>query len=58
MATFKSREEINKVFSEHIESLELSGLPFDAKAIGVEWSQALEFFENQQRVLKGLPPLD
>jgi hypothetical protein len=46
---FRSREEINKLFREHLESLELSGLPFDAASIGAEWQAALDEWDETHR---------
>lgn len=43
---FKSVEEINKAFSEHLDSLRMSGFPFDEKGLRAEWSEAIENFNN------------
>lgn len=45
---YKSKDEINKVFSDHLNSLELSGLPFDREAVLSEWDNALYLFDNPE----------
>lgn len=49
---FSSMEEIDKVYADHIESLRLSGVPFDEKGIVEEWVQALNNFNEKST----LPP--
>jgi hypothetical protein len=50
---WKLREEINKTFSDHLDSLILSRMPFDEKGLRHEWSQALEEWDRAQAVLNG-----
>lgn len=45
---FKSVEEIDKVYHDHIESLELSGLPFDRTGLIAEWAQAVQDFKTKE----------
>lgn len=50
---FKSKDEINKTFQDHIDSLKMSGLPFNEDGIRHQWSQALEEFDRNQEILNG-----
>lgn len=50
---WKSKEEINKVFADHIDSLRVSNLPFDEDAVRHQWSQALEAFDIEHSTLEG-----
>jgi len=38
---FTSESEINKVYADHLESLLVSGLPFDEAGLRAEWEEAL-----------------
>jgi hypothetical protein len=44
---FKSEDEIEKVFSEHYESLKLSGLPFNVDEIFIAWDEAVQEFRSR-----------
>lgn len=43
---FTSETEINKVYKEHLESLLVSGLPFDEASLRAEWSEAIQNFKD------------
>lgn len=43
---FKSLEEIDKVYNDHIDSLKHSGIPFDYDGLVAEWEQARVNFEE------------
>lgn len=45
---YKSEAEIDKVFSDHIESLKISGLPFDLPGLMAQWVEAVESFKESQ----------
>lgn len=45
---YTSVEQIDKVYHDHIESLELSGLPFDRTGLIAEWAAAVEDFKANQ----------
>lgn len=36
-----TKTEIDKMFADHLDSLRVSGLPFDEVALHVEWAKAL-----------------
>jgi hypothetical protein len=47
---YTSEAEIDKAFSDHIESLKLSGLPYDHVGLMASWVEAVaEFKENQTK---------
>jgi len=46
MATYSSVEQINRIFNEHLESLRLSGLPFDEAQVERERARAVQLFED------------
>ena len=43
---FTSESEINKVYAEHLESLLVSGLPFDEPGLRKEWEEAIQNFKD------------
>lgn len=43
---YKSADEINKVYQDHIDSLRVSGFPFDEAQVLFEWDRALAEFEE------------
>lgn len=46
MTKFKSTFEINTLYSEHINSLVMSGMDFDEEGLRLEWQWALDEFEK------------
>jgi hypothetical protein len=45
---FKSLNEIDRVFIDHIESLEMAGIPFDRDSLVDQWNDARAAFSNGQ----------
>lgn len=44
---YKSEQEIDQIFAEHLDSLKISGLPFDETEIRTAWDTALEEFRQR-----------
>jgi hypothetical protein len=44
---YNSVEQINKTFREHLDSLRLSGLEYDRKAVLLEWANVLKEFRGE-----------
>lgn len=45
---YKSEAEIDKAFSDHIESLKVSGMPYDHTGLMAAWVEAVEEFKENQ----------
>jgi hypothetical protein len=43
---YSSVEEIDEVFAAHIESLKMSGIPYDHAGLMAEWVEAVESFKE------------
>lgn len=43
---WKSEAEINKTYSDHINSMLISGLPFDEADVRASWAEEVEEFRN------------
>ena len=44
---YKSEQEINQIFSEHLDSLKISGLEYSETEIRLAWEEAIEEFRNR-----------